>query len=96
MVTKAQTPAKLFEAMALGKAVIVSDVGDMGNILGNKTGVVIEPDSVDSLVEGIDKVVSDRGFARDIGKNARGLCIRKYSCKVMAEKVQKIYERITR
>lgn len=95
-ITRAQTPAKLFEAMALGKAIIVSDVGDMRNILEKRAGIVVMPNRIDSLVEGIERIVFDEAFAREIARNARELCVEKYSCRIMADIVENVYSHVTK
>ena len=95
LVTQAQVPTKLFEAMALGKPVITTDVGDMPKILSEGNGLVVRAGDIDGLKKGILKILCDEEYAKSLGKNARKACVSKYSCNVMAEIVERIYKRIS-
>lgn len=64
------TPLKPLEAMAYKKLVIVSDVGGMKELVTHqKTGLLFEHDSVDSLEKVIKQVIKD-GVNQEIVNNA--------------------------
>lgn len=51
-------PVVLSDALQLGTPVIVTDVGDMGNIVRrHECGLVLKPDSAESLCQGIEQAV---------------------------------------
>ncbi len=62
-------PRAVFEAMALEKPVIVSDVGGMPEqILHNQTGLVIPPSNEKALAEAMTKLAADPDRASQLGK----------------------------
>ena len=85
------------EAMANGKPVIgcqgegVEDVVEHG-----KTGLLVKPRDVDSLVEALDFLLSHPKEARAMGERARKLVLENYTWEKNAEKIIKIYKEILR
>ena len=75
---ESQIPNKAFEAMAMAKPIVASAVGDMGEVLDG-CGVVVEPEDVDGLARGIERVLADRAWAEELGRRAREKCVREYS-----------------
>lgn len=69
-VGRMQTPAKLFDAMASGRAIIATRVGDIAEILDD-CGIVVEPEDPDALVRAIDGLANNSGLAADLGRRAR-------------------------
>ena len=66
------SPTKLFEYMALGKGIIASDLDQLGEILVHeKTALLVKPGDVDSLVEAIARLYSDRELSKRLGDAAR-------------------------
>jgi len=51
------TPNAVLEAMASGVPCLVTDVGDSADVVG-PTGVVVAPDDVDALVEGLHQLLA--------------------------------------
>lgn len=65
------SPTKLFEYMAMGKAIIASNLDQIGDILNhNKTALLIEPNNSQALSQAIDSLVQDKSLREKIGKNA--------------------------
>jgi len=74
------SPTKLFEYMAMGKGIVASRVGQIGEILeNNKTGILIEPENVSQLVQGILKLLNDDKLRIEYGVNARKEVLKKYT-----------------
>lgn len=66
-----QIPAKLFDAMAMAKPVIVSDVNDMAQIVAG-CGEVVAPGSVEALEGGMRRMLSRTREEREaMGRAAR-------------------------
>jgi len=60
------SPTKLFEFMAIGRPLVASDLEQIGEVLEDGvTAVMVVPGSLDSLVEGIERVLAlpDKGAA---------------------------------
>lgn len=89
--TRGQLPAKLFDAMAMGKAIIATDVSDIANIL-HDCGVVVDPNSPAELAEAIRKLAREPNLIREIGLNARQKCIEYYSYDAVAPKLSRVVE----
>lgn len=65
-------PFKLGEFLASGKAVVATDVGDVGEYLINgKNALLIKPDSVDELVEALISIIDNPEKIQILGKEAR-------------------------
>jgi len=79
--TIGQIPAKLFDAMSMGKTIISTDVSDIPEIL-NGCGLVIKPDDVDELCNAIKYVFNNPEIAVKYGEKARKRCIDYYSLDV--------------
>ena len=71
-VTRLVTPLKPFEAMAMGKAVIASKLPALEEIIEDgKTGLLYEPENVDSLCNAISACLKEDGLAENLGNNAK-------------------------
>lgn len=68
-----QVPAKLLKAMALGLAVVTTDVGDASELLGGDpaAGMVVPPGSPAALREAISVLLGDPGAGAALGGEAR-------------------------
>jgi glycosyltransferase involved in cell wall biosynthesis len=59
----------LSTAFAFGKPVVTTDVGDFQQMVGGSgAGVVVEPENVDALAEGVVRVLSDESRRREMAK----------------------------
>ena len=76
--TIGQIPAKLFDAMAMGKPIVATSVNDIPKVLDG-CGWVVPPNDCVSLSEAIDNVLNNREEALRIGKKAREKSIKEYS-----------------
>jgi len=74
------SPTKIFEYMAMGKAIVASKLGQIGRVLeNNKTAVLVEPGNVGQLIEGILKLVDNKELRLKLGRNARNEVLKKYT-----------------
>ena len=64
-------PNVVLEAMALGRAILATDVGAIGSMLADGCGVVVPPRNVKALREAISDVTSNAELRRAIGDAAR-------------------------
>jgi glycosyltransferase involved in cell wall biosynthesis len=88
-ITAAQVPAKVFEAMAMGKPIVATRMSDLPQILDG-CGMIVEPGNVPQLAEAIDLIVHDETLAVEMGKRAREKCVREYSWEAMEGVVEEV------
>lgn len=82
-------PVALLEAMAGGKACIVSDIGLP--IENEETGLIVSPKDSHALAVAIDRLINDRGLRERLGKNAREVVKKDYSWEKAVEKYIEIF-----
>ena len=65
------SPMKLFEYMAAGRPIVVSDLPSMREILNEKNALFFIPDNFESLAESIKKILEDKNLSEKISSEAR-------------------------
>ncbi len=66
------SPTKLFEYMGAGKAIVASDLEQIGDILEHeKTALLIEPGNIDQLVDSIERLRDDPELRVKLGEAAK-------------------------
>jgi glycosyltransferase involved in cell wall biosynthesis len=81
--------------MANGKPVIgCKGEGIEDFVEDKKTGLLVQPKNVDSLVEAIDYLLSNPDKAKEIGERARKLVLDNYTWEKNAEKTIKVYQEV--
>lgn len=88
---QAQVPAKLFDAMAMGRPIVSTRVSDIPTILDG-CGVIVAPGDVRELAGAIEALLKDPDKARAIGNAARKKCIGEYSWDVMQSRLGAVVE----
>ena len=84
------SPTKLFEYMAMGKAIICSDMAQMSEILEhNKTAYMVEPGNIDELATAMKELADDGELRQRLGDSARDEVIQKYTWDKHADKILK-------
>jgi glycosyltransferase involved in cell wall biosynthesis len=74
------SPTKLFEYMAMGKAIICSDMAQMAEILiHNKTAYMVKPADIDELMNAMKILIDDEKIREVLSKNAREEAVAKYT-----------------
>ncbi len=76
--TRGQLPAKVFDAMAMAKPLVVTDVSDLSEIV-NGWGWVVEPGRPDALAGALQDIFNNYAEAQERGKKARERCVERYS-----------------
>lgn len=81
------SPIKLFEYMAVQKAIIASNVGQMKAILeDHHDALLVEPGSKEDLVRSILTLSDDKNLQEEIAKNAREKVLKKYTWEINAQR----------
>lgn len=83
---RAQLPLKLIDAMLLGRAVVVSDVGPLPWAVG-QTGRVFRASSLTGLVEAL-RPLRDPQLRAELGAQARALALQRYEAGSVAPAFQ--------
>ena len=89
-----QLPAKVFDAMAMAKPVIATNVNDLPMILDG-CGWIVEPGNPGQLAASIAHVLANPEKANEIGRLARKRCIEKYSWDALESPLAKVFEEYT-
>lgn len=90
--TVGQVPAKVFDAMAMAKPVIATDVSDLPEILDG-CGWIVEPEQPESLAQAITYVLEHPEEAEQKGQKARIKCLENYSWDAMENILGNIFEK---
>tara|TARA_B100001248_G_C27366086_1_gene449084 strand:- start:116 stop:1504 length:1389 start_codon:yes stop_codon:yes gene_type:complete len=92
-VTRLVTPLKPFEAMAMKKAVVASKLPALEEIIDDgNTGLLYHADDVDSLVENIERVLSDDELINSLGNNAHKWIIENRTWQSVVQNYSKVYQ----
>jgi|GEM_PF-1883482 len=87
------SPTKLFEYMAANRAIVASNLDQIGEILVDReTAILVEPDSVDGLVSAIIELSQNDGLRRRLGSNARKIAEERHTWKNNVENVVRLIE----
>jgi glycosyltransferase involved in cell wall biosynthesis len=76
-------------AMTMGRAVIATDVGDLGSaVVNGETGLVVPPNDVHALVDALERVLSDADLASRMGAAGRRRVLERSGWEKVAEKAE--------
>jgi glycosyltransferase involved in cell wall biosynthesis len=87
-------PSSLLEAMALGKPVVVTDVGAIGtDIVDGDCGVLVPPKDPKALKDGLLKLMGNEKLRRELGSKAEKK-VKGITREKMIKNTVKVYERV--
>ena len=86
-------PVSLLEAMAAGKAVVVSDLRGIEVVNSGENGLLFPAGDSSALAKAIIRLLSDQPLRQRLGLNARNSA-RSYDVRLVAKELKKIYEKI--
>ena len=82
----------LLEAMAEGKAIVATDVGETPYIIEDKVhGRVIKPGQIDAMLDAINKLLLDEKLRKHYGKMAKKRYIESFTADKMAARYEALY-----
>jgi glycosyltransferase involved in cell wall biosynthesis len=88
-------PFKLGEFLAVGKAVIASDVGDVSFYLKNGLNAyVISPESVSELVDALSRVISDPDKILALGAESKKTAEKYFDSEMLSLRLYRIFEKL--
>jgi glycosyltransferase involved in cell wall biosynthesis len=91
--TAGQVPAKIFDAMALGRPVVSTRVSMIPEILDG-CGLLVEPGDVPGLAGAIGRLLADSAQAEALGAKARERCVERYSYQAAREALFPLIDRV--
>jgi glycosyltransferase involved in cell wall biosynthesis len=90
------SPTKLFEYMAMGKAIVASDLNQVGEILEHgRAARMTVPGDVESLVEGLRDLIEHPARRAELGAVARRFAVERHSWHEHTRRIiEKLRERV--
>lgn len=89
------SPTKLFEYMAMGKGIVASRLGQIGEVLRHEeNALLVEPGNREDLAEGILRLSKDGALRERLGTRARPDVIANYTWRQNAERVVEVAENL--
>jgi glycosyltransferase involved in cell wall biosynthesis len=92
--TVGQVPAKLFDAMALGRPVVSTAVSMIPEVLDG-CGLVIPPGDPAGLATALGRLLGDRAMAEAMGRKARARCEERYSFAAARRRLYPLVDSLT-
>ena len=87
-------PSKIFEAMAVGKAIVLAVEGESADIVTNaRAGVVIRPESPTELAETVRHLRSNPELTREFGVNGRAAAVNEFCRRSAARRMLEVLAR---
>jgi glycosyltransferase involved in cell wall biosynthesis len=87
-------PLVLLEAMALGKAVVATEIPGIREVIEpSRTGVLVPPDDVDALVGALRALVADAELRASLGARAREVAASRYALADVHDRIIAFLER---
>lgn len=82
------SPTKLFEYMAMGKAIAASRLGQIGDVVEDgRSGLLLPPGDVEAVVAAVERLTRDAALRERLGRAARETVVARYTWRRNAERV---------
>lgn len=85
-------PTSLLEAMAAGKACVVTNIGLP--VKDNITGLVVKPQDVKALQNAIDELIENKSLAKKLGENAKAFVLKNCTQEIAARKHFELFSKL--
>jgi glycosyltransferase involved in cell wall biosynthesis len=86
------SPTKIFEYMAMGKGIVASRLGQIGDVLVDReTALLVEPGNVEELRAAIVELVESQALRMELGASAREVAEREHTWTHNARRVLEAY-----
>jgi glycosyltransferase involved in cell wall biosynthesis len=90
------SPTKVFEYMAMGKGIVASRLGQIGEVLvDGETALLVEPGNVQELTRAIVRLVESKELRERLGARAREVAEREHTWTHNAQRVLEAYHSLT-
>jgi glycosyltransferase involved in cell wall biosynthesis len=82
------SPTKLFEYMAMGKAIVASDLDQIGDVLRHgETAWMVPPADAGALTEGMARLIGDPALRAKLGDAARHEVLSRYTWRIHVQRM---------
>ena len=82
--------------MAMGKAIVASRLGQIGEVLSdNETALLVEPGNVRELAEATVKLIESEDLRKRLGAKAREVVVENYTWRHNARRVLEAYRSLS-
>lgn len=86
---------KVFEYMAAGKAIVASQIGQIGEILENRrTALLVEPGEIEELAQAILRLAAQPRLRTQLARRAREVARQRYTWDRYSQKLLEVYRDI--
>lgn len=90
------SPTKLFEYMAMGRAIVASDMAQIAELLEHEqTALLVTPGDLDSLVQALTKLCIDAELRIKIGNAARRAAVADHNWTQRAQSLMRVMEQVS-
>lgn len=87
-------PNVLLEAMAMEAPVLATRIAGIPHLVDDGvTGLLVEPDDLEGLTDGLRRMLDDEGLRRDLARAARRRIEERHSFRARMNKIRAIYEK---
>jgi glycosyltransferase involved in cell wall biosynthesis len=87
------SPTKLFEYMAMGRAIVASDLYQIGDVLEHgRTAWLVSPGDADELAEGLRAVIEDASLRHRLAASARREVVAKHTWRAHTRRIVEALE----
>ncbi len=93
LINRSKCPAKLTELMLMGLPIVADRVGQIQEYIEHgKSGLLSDPDDVDTFSQNVVDVLKNRSLANTLGDNARYRILYKFDWGVVAKQIELVYK----
>ncbi len=89
-------PNVILEAMGMGKPIIASNVGAIPEMLSDDCGILIPAKNAEALEKELERIVTNPGVGREMGKRAKNRVLANYSIDVVFEQYNSVWRSAVR
>lgn len=88
-------PMAVLEAMARGLCIVASDVGGLAEMIGGGCGVIVSPNDVDSIADGLRRVIDDPELRARHAEAAFQRVAERYDVDTVVRQLDSLYRTVT-
>lgn len=82
------SPTKLFEYMAMGRAIVASDLDQIGEVLSHEeTALLVPPGDPEALADAIQRLIDDPDLRRRLGAAARARAVEAHTWRAHTQRI---------
>lgn len=89
------SPTSVWEAMAMGKPIVSTDVGDVSRFLSGDAGLVVPPRDVGAIADAVGQLAADADLRTRLGSNARRVATERLDLRWCVERHLDVYRRLS-